>query len=791
MRLSVSILRGSLIVAVLLAWAAVSNAHIIIFKDGFTLHGRVRELKEFVTDDTSGQSFLVTKGVFLLDSDARLVGFSQHHVPPEGVIDKDVVSETDSIKFEQKSLRTGRPMYPILQVGSATEWTADWNRKLPMRVNFGTPGVGDMSVEQRLAVLTPQYLRVDGTKYNWTSFYRLGEFDPATIRSLLFNFPEMKGKNTTDDPAWRQKVYQFFVQAGWYDLADAELAGIEKDLPEQKDTVEQSRQSLIKLKALHAFDEIEKAHLAGRHDWAQKQLAEIPRAAMDDMLLASVRELRSKYESLTENLTQARRLLTELRPKLPRERQELFDKAATAILEELDHDNVTRLETFLVQARQSTPPEPAELLALAVSGWLLGKDAADAKPEVADRLWKARQFVLDYQNTRDTGARDRKLKEYQSTPTDALGVDEMTQVIHHLLPPKAENGFGTEAIRRRTEPQGHEGADYVVQLPPEYRHSRPYPVLIVLHAGGGDTPADMVKRVAGLAARHGYIVAAPDWEVFGKAYEHSTEENERVTDVIVDLRRRFQVDSDRVFLLGAGQGGQVAFDVGLSHPDLFAGVIPMGAAPLKHAGRYWANSQYLPFYVVDGTFSGDIAKANQDLFKKWVPLGFPGIWVQYKGRGPEWFAGELPTIFDWMDRKKDQFKRAAPVSELGRQGGSLPCEFLSLRNSDTRFYWLSTDGLLPNQAVDGRAWKNTAQGGNLYGRIHEGTIHVNSRNHKRLTIWLARGMIDFAKPLTVRINRELRMNNQRIQPSLKVLLEDLYQRGDRQRLYWAKLEFDR
>ena len=34
---------------------------------------------------------------------------------------------------------------------------------------------------------------------------------------------------------------------------------------------------------------------------------------------------------------------------------------------------------------------------------------------------------------------------------------------------------------------------YLLQLPPEYRHGRNYPVLIVLHQSG-EEPEDMLKR---------------------------------------------------------------------------------------------------------------------------------------------------------------------------------------------------------------------------------------------------------------------------------------------------------
>lgn len=790
----------TLVLALFSAFATVSRAHILIFKDGFTLHGRVQEPGNVIADPVTGEGVFIRQGVYVLNSDARIVTFSHHQVPPEGVINNP---EAELIKLDRKLGRAGPSMYPILQVFSATDWASDWSRTLKMRVDFGRGNIGPLNVDQRLIQLTPTYARVDARRYNWSSFYSINELERATVRSLLFTYPEQKSKNLKEDPTWRFQVYQFFIQAGWYDTAEEELAGIEKDHPDQKEAVEKARESLLKLRSLQLFDEIEMARQAGRHLWAEQHLAKIPRAGMDDKLLGSVRTLRSTYDAIHEKLTQARRLLKELPAKIPADRRANLSAAASVIAEELDHENIARLEAFLVQAqqdeRESKPnadpshKDPSQLLALAVTGWLLGKDAAEAKVETAERLWNARAFILEYQKTGDVTLRERKLKDFQNSRTDALAADEAAQVIRYLPPPQPEKELGAEPVRRKTDAPGgaRKGTEYIVQLPPEYHHSRAYPLLIVLHAGGGDNPADMVKRVSGLAARHGYIVAAPQWEVWGNTYEHTTEENECVTDVILDVRRRYQVDSDRVFLFGAGEGGNLAFDVGLSHPDHFAGVITMAASPAKHAARYWANAQYLPFYVVDGTFSGEIAKQNQELFKKWVPLGFPGIYVQYKGRGTEWFPGEFPTIFEWMDRKKDLYKRATAVPELGRQGGSLNREFLSLRNSDTRFYWLASEGLLDKQAIDGRSWRNGVLGGNLYARIHEGTIHINSANHKRITVWLARDMIDFTKPLTVRINGQVRLNNQRVQPSLRTLLEDLYQRADRQRVYWAKLDFDR
>ena len=89
-------------------------------------------------------------------------------------------------------------------------------------------------------------------------------------------------------------------------------------------------------------------------------------------------------------------------------------------------------------------------------------------------------------------------------------------------------------------------------------------------------------------------------------WEWKGEDHDLVTEVLRDTIRHFTVDTDRVFLMGAGEGADMAMDVGASHPDLFAGVIAVGPNP-KWQGlfvNYWRNAQRLPFYVVSGQLAG-------------------------------------------------------------------------------------------------------------------------------------------------------------------------------------------
>src|SRR6266699_2598908 len=67
---------------------------------------------------------------------------------------------------------------------------------------------------------------------------------------------------------------------------------------------------------------------------------------------------------------------------------------------------------------------------------------------------------------------------------------------------------------------------------------------------------------------------------------------------------------------------------------------------------YWANAQYLPLYIVGGDHTGAPDKTIRKLFETWVPHNYPALFVEYKGRGLEWFGGEVPYLFDWMSRKR-------------------------------------------------------------------------------------------------------------------------------------------
>jgi pimeloyl-ACP methyl ester carboxylesterase len=798
--------------AAFLLLPAVARADLVIFRDGFLITGKIKQDKEIFVDPLTKAWFTIGKlnGFYMVDDGPRRVIFAARQVAD--ATRQDISQVTDSIRTGSiVRLHGGSSLGLHWEVDRVTKFDLKkrpWERDIILKMARPGEKPALVRIEQRITALTPHYVRLDAKGVDWNAFHLTSEFSPEVLKELLdahMKRPKVMAKLKLADR--RFQVFRFLLQAGCYDEAEQELDDILKKLPEEKKQVEASRETLNKLRALRLGDQIELAYRAGQHKKTGKLLARFAKFKTAPDLIGEQRYARmeaigERYKATAEKIEQARRFLKALSKRILRtDHRPIFMAAAEVIREDLNQDTLGRIDSFIGLAAQEErdrknnkrPKQtPEELMSLAVSGWLMGNDIAETNVDTALGLWRARQFVLEYLKTGDGGDRRKLLADYQRKPI--IPVDEMTQMIRFLPPPEPEPAVqikklieGRDLKPRRVTRDGSaaEVTKYYLRLPPEYHHQRAYPVLVVLHAADEEAK-HMLQRWGDLAAQNGYILAAPEWNKESSAYHYSEEEHANVLDVLHDLRRHFQVDSDRVFLFGFEEGGNMAYDVGLAHPDLFAGVIPMVAWPKYFAIPYRTNAQYLPFYVVDGSFNGYHPKFNRKQFQDWVRSHYPSIYVEYKGRGPEWFQGELPLIFDWMSYKK----RAHPNRQLGRDGsgGYFGEEFCTMREGDNRFYWLTTNSIQRGCLNDYHNWKKEGRPARLTAWIGgQNNVYVNTLGVNQVSIWFAPAMINFEKRVTIRVNRST-VWNKRVKPSLKTLLNDLYKRGDRQRLFLAKVD---
>src|SRR5438034_3173217 len=314
--------------ALMLLVSSQALAHLIIFKDGFILQGDVRQ------PGTHVEGISVSEGTFVLDAGARRIYFP--HVQVVDVVPQSN-SNADLVNLETKVLRLQAPPVDSLErIFDVTPFDEKWRRAFRYQAQDGRPE----RVQQQLALLNPLFARVAALRLNWDSYYLTSEFDPAMVRNLLVNHPELKQKGSTRDADSRFRIYRFFVQAGWYEMADEELTEILKVFPAEKERIDASRESLRKLQIDKHVEELERGYQIGRHAWVQQQLADFPISSVDETALTTIRTLKSRYEEANERLTQWRRSLDGLRKQIkePDERK-LLDEAAAAILKEVRLDD--------------------------------------------------------------------------------------------------------------------------------------------------------------------------------------------------------------------------------------------------------------------------------------------------------------------------------------------------------------------------------------------------------------------------------------------------------------------
>ena len=74
----------------------------------------------------------------------------------------------------------------------------------------------------------------------------------------------------------------------------------------------------------------------------------------------------------------------------------------------------------------------------------------------------------------------------------------------------------------------------------------------------------------------------------------------------------------------AVQGGDAVWDIGLAHPDLWAGVIPIVGTAGKYVARYWENGRHVPMYFVGGEMDGDRMALNARDLDRYLTTGEAG-----------------------------------------------------------------------------------------------------------------------------------------------------------------------
>ncbi|HWL08955.1 MAG TPA: hypothetical protein VNQ76_11140 [Planctomicrobium sp.] len=751
----------------------------VILKNGLRLSGtafRVGGMTNSTTRDNN-RGPVPSTAFWVIDDGVR-----RYFVHMKQVQANEEVADLGAIvSFKMKQERKGRTV-DFSTVGSFAK-IEPFNEFGRRTVTLATPK-GMVPVTQALSEIRPDYGLLESSTHAWEYKIDTRTIPPEVLTSYI-------GKTSNrDDPAERKAAVLFYVQSQLYEQAQEELRLISERFPDLHDWCEEYKIRLEELIARRAIGEIERRQMAGQHQLAMYFARQFPMGRISSDVSQRAQDVLHDYEQALQARDQVIMLLDVLQAEVSEEQARRLTSMRAILLDELQYELMERLEPFLRVSEDNTLPADQKL-ALAYSGWVLGNDQAVTSLDEAIRLWDARFQILEYLRTEQNPLRDEEiLKELSGI--ESINIQRVATMLRHLPLPNnpvvPEPGTVTQVEIPET---GNVPAiQYSIMLPPEYNPAHRYPVLVVLRSERNSYESAIRlwagdQSRPGWAQRRGYIVIAPHYCPDDAVVHNPGAIDHRTIFHSIDhVRKRYRVDSDRIFLTGHGMGGDACFDVSMSNPGVFAGVIPINGNGAIIGRAYRRNAPFDAWYIVAGERDRNLLETNAVFLNDMMRRGQNLVYCEYKSRGFESYAEEQERIFEWMQNQRRMSLKEVTTWDAG-----------TLRIADNHFYWMQAKGLSDHHfpAIEWNAAAPRLPTIRSYkAHISPGgpTVGVRmtiSHPGKATTIWLTPEIFNFDYRCEVNVNSRS-VYRDYIKPSIEAMLTDVRNRGDRERLYWARLD---
>jgi acetyl esterase/lipase len=205
---------------------------------------------------------------------------------------------------------------------------------------------------------------------------------------------------------------------------------------------------------------------------------------------------------------------------------------------------------------------------------------------------------------------------------------------------------------------------YALYMPKGFNPAKKYPLVVSLHGAGSNHRLNL-RRVFGKSNSPGetdveatrvfpewkdvdYIVAAP-YARGTLGYQGLPEKD--VYDVLADVKKRFPIDEDRVYLTGLSMGGGGTLWLGLTRPDVWAAIAPVCPATPEGGADLAGNALNVPVHVFQGGADPVVRPGPvRDLVNRLDGLGVKVAYTEYPGVGHNSWenAYKDAAIFDWF-----------------------------------------------------------------------------------------------------------------------------------------------
>src|SRR5215468_6880772 len=276
---------------------------------------------------------------------------------------------------------------------------------------------------------------------------------------------------------------------------------------------------------------------------------------------------------------------------------------------------------------------------------------------------QAEQFPPELQEFRKSGTRDplRNIQVLQMLPKSATHARIQTRVYD---------------FKEAKWPM-----EYELFVPTKYNASRPAPLMVTLH-GLSVQPRDQIRfgYLTELAEERGYIVVAPmgynDHGGYGVSGAGAAgrgagaisltspgdppnlgELSELdVMNVLALVRKEFNIDPNRIYLMGHSMGGGGTWHIGIKYPEIWAALAPVAPAFYTSPDEL-VKIRNTPVIVVQGDDDPFVNVNNTRQFvEKMKSLGMKYVYIEVPGGDHMTVIthsrDNMTKIFDFFDQTR-------------------------------------------------------------------------------------------------------------------------------------------
>jgi predicted peptidase len=228
---------------------------------------------------------------------------------------------------------------------------------------------------------------------------------------------------------------------------------------------------------------------------------------------------------------------------------------------------------------------------------------------------------------------------------------------------------------------------YRLYVPKSYDPAKKSPLVVALHGFGGnqDYFFSLVPGLAELCERHGFIFVAPmgystgGWygtplsipgnyprsstadrpanvpppaPVVAKPPEQAKRERDMsetdVMNVLALVRQEYNIDADRIYLMGHSMGGMGTYFLGQKHAEIWAAIAPMSSA-MAGVDYSWPRLVDVPVHISVGSTETRTVATSKEQIETLKQMGMTSAYLEVEGgTHMSMIAPAVPRILEFF-----------------------------------------------------------------------------------------------------------------------------------------------